>query len=286
MSGRTPKGKLYVVATPIGNLKDITLRALEVLKSVDYIFCEDTRTTRKLLNFYDVKGKALVSLFEHNEEKRVEEVVRLLEEGKDVALVSEAGTPAISDPGAKLVREVRARGFQVVPVPGASALCAALSVSGLDLSKGFVFLGFLPKDPNKKRALFLSVRFSPRPLVFFESPHRLRSTLKVAFEVLGERKVVLLRELTKVYEEVREAVLSEVLELDPVGEYVVVVEGSEEEEVEVDYRELLKDLLSQGYSLKEASRLLSVQFGVSKKYLYSLGLNLSKSASTRDRSCG
>jgi 16S rRNA (cytidine1402-2'-O)-methyltransferase len=191
--------KLYVVATPIGNLEDITLRALRVLKEVDLIACEDTRQTLKLLSRYDIH-KELISYHEHNEITRAPEIVISLEQGASVALVTDAGTPAISDPGHRLVNLCARHGIEVIPVPGAAALVAALAASGMPIEE-FTFVGFLPSRATERRKRLRALAAEPRTLAFYEAPHRLQDTLEDALEILGNRPAVIAREITKMYEE-------------------------------------------------------------------------------------
>ncbi len=199
-------GHLYVVATPIGNIRDITLRALEVLKNSDLIVCEDTRVTGNLLHHYEIK-KPMRALNEFNEQNLVYEIIKKLEEGEVISLVSDNGTPLISDPGFLLVREARKRNILVTPIPGPSAVTAALSASGLP-TDSFIFLGFLPKNNSKKINLLTHLRdtvnknYSPT-IVMYESPHRLTETLKVMLEIFGDKEVTVAREITKLYEEFR-----------------------------------------------------------------------------------
>ena len=197
--GPETAGTLYVVATPIGNLEDITLRAIRILKEVRLIAAEDTRRTRILLDKYEI-STPLTSLYDQNEAKKSGLLIARLLKGEDVAYVSDAGTPGISDPGYILVREAVSRGIRVAPIPGASALIAALSVSGLPMDS-FVFLGFLPSKSMRRRKLLTSLREEERTLIFYESPHRLLASLKDIAAVLGDREVVVSREMTKVYEE-------------------------------------------------------------------------------------
>ncbi len=272
------KGLLYVVATPIGNLRDITLRALEVLKEADLILCEDTRTTRKLLTYYQISGKRLRSFYKDNEAQRVPEVLEALRRGWKVALVSEAGTPGISDPGALLVREVRKAAFAVVPIPGPSALTTFLSVSGQDLSGGFMFLGFSPARKTERKKLLQQLRDYPYPMVFFVPPHRLRTFLREALEILGDRSVVLGHELTKMHEEVRSFSLREAAEYfettAPKGEYILLLEGRSNEP-DLSMEEILaaiEDLRRKGYPLKEAVKEMARRYGLSTKELYALAL--------------
>jgi 16S rRNA (cytidine1402-2'-O)-methyltransferase len=192
-------GRLYLVATPIGNLEDITFRAVRILKEADLIACEDTRQTQKLLNHYDIK-KRLVSYHEHNEHERAPELIAELEKGSSVALVSDAGTPLLSDPGSRLVNLCIERGIPVVPIPGANSLLAALSASGLPCEK-FTFGGFLPARQGERRRALANFAGLPNTLVFFEAPHRIAATLRDATEILGPRPAAIARELTKIHEE-------------------------------------------------------------------------------------
>lgn len=220
-------GTLYVVATPIGNLEDITLRALRVLREVDLIAAEDTRHTKKLLDRYGIR-KPMVSYHEHNERERAEQLIRELKGGKDVALVSDAGTPAVSDPGYVLIRRCIEEGVRVVPVPGPSALIAALCVSGLPVHR-FAFEGFLPHKEGKRRKRLEELKDEERTLIFYESPHRLLKTLRDMLDILGDREIAVARELTKVHEEVFRGRINEAIEKfssSPVkGEITLVVEG-------------------------------------------------------------
>jgi 16S rRNA (cytidine1402-2'-O)-methyltransferase len=220
-------GTLYLVATPIGNLADITHRALQILKDVDLIACEDTRHTHKLLNHYGINTKT-ISYHEHNEQQRAAELIERLKQGSDIAVVSDAGTPSISDPGFRLVRAAIENEIQVVPVPGPSALIAALIAAGLPTDE-FFFAGFLPSRSNARRARLAELQSVPGTLIFYEGPHRLAETLKDAYEILGEREAVVARELTKLHEEIRRGRLSELAadyagKKDVRGEIVVLVD--------------------------------------------------------------
>jgi len=220
-------GKLYVVATPIGNLEDITLRALRVLREVDLIAAEDTRHTRKLLDRYKIK-KRMVSYHEHNERERAERIIEDLKSGMKVALVSDSGTPAISDPGYVLIRRCVEEGIEVIPIPGPSALLAALSVSGLPVHR-FIFEGFLPHKSGKRRNRLRQLAGEEGTIIFYESPHRLLKTLSDILEILGNRRVVIARELTKVHEEIFRGSIEEALERfgegECRGEFTILVEG-------------------------------------------------------------
>ncbi len=200
-------GVLYLVATPIGNLEDVTRRALRVLAEADVVACEDTRRTRSLLEHFRIRART-VSYHEHNERERAEELARMIEEGRSVALVSDAGTPGVNDPGFRLVRACAERGLRVVPVPGATALVAALTASGLPTDE-FYFGGFLPPRAHARREKLASVKHLRATLVFYEAPHRIAQSLADAREVLGEREAAVARELTKLHEEIARGRLSE-----------------------------------------------------------------------------
>ena len=219
-------GTLYLVATPIGNLSDITHRAIQVLRDVDLIACEDTRHTQKLLNHYSITTKT-VSYHEHNEQQRAVQLIDQLKQGSSIAVVSDAGTPSVSDPGFRLVRAAIENDVPIVPVPGPSALISALIAAGLPTDQ-FFFAGFLPAKSNARRARLSELQTVPGTLIFYEAPHRLAATLKDAFEILGEREAVVARELTKVHEEIRRghlSVLSEHYEREePRGEIVVLID--------------------------------------------------------------
>jgi 16S rRNA (cytidine1402-2'-O)-methyltransferase len=199
-------GTLYLVATPIGNLADITYRALQVLKDVDLIACEDTRHTHKLLSHYNITTKT-ISYHEHNEQQRAADLIERLKQGTNIAVVSDAGTPSISDPGFRLVRAAIQNEITIVPVPGPSALITALIAAGLPTDE-FFFAGFLPSRTTARRARLKDLQSVPGTLIFYEAPHRLAETLKDAYEILGEREAVVARELTKLHEEIRRGRLS------------------------------------------------------------------------------
>ena len=227
------KGALYLVATPIGNLEDVTRRALRVLAEADVVACEDTRRTRALLEHFGIRARTL-SYHEHNERERAEELARMIEEGSAVALVSDAGTPGINDPGYRVVRACAGRGLRVVPVPGPSALVAALTASGLPTDE-FYFGGFLPARAHARRERLSAVKGLRATLVFYEAPHRLAQSLADAREVLGEREAAVARELTKLHEEVVRGRLSELLRRFSAdgaarGEMVLVIDRDEIEE--------------------------------------------------------
>lgn len=218
---------LYIVSTPIGNLADITLRALEVLKQVDLIACEDTRHTGILLKHYNISNK-LTSFYEYNKKERTPEIIKLLKEGKSVALVSDAGTPGISDPGFYLIREVIKENLAVIPIPGPSALLSALVISGLP-SDRFVFEGFLPKRAGRRHKKLQALKDETRTMIFYDSPYRITESLKDILEVFGDRPMVLVRELTKKFETIMRGKISEIIaqieNKKLKGEIVLVIEG-------------------------------------------------------------
>ena len=220
-------GVLYVVATPIGNLEDISARALRILGEVDLIAAEDTRTTRKLLTRYGLHVR-MVSLFDANIRRRIPQLLKELDEGKQIALVSEAGTPVISDPGALLVRAAAAAGHTVTPIPGPTAIAALLSVAGMPADK-FTFLGFLPRKAGQRRRMIESIAEQPWTTVFYESPHRIIVTLEALRETLGDREIVIGREMTKLHEEIFRGTLTEASEhfQKPRGEFTVALAAAE-----------------------------------------------------------
>jgi len=271
---------LYLVATPIGNLEDITLRALRVLREVDLIAAEDTRTTRKLLSRYDIHTP-LTSYNDRNKRAKTPYVLEQLGRG-DVALVSEAGTPTISDPGQDLVVAAYEMGAQVVPVPGPSVVTAALAAAGLP-SRIFTYLGFLPRQSGARRRRLRSVAGRPETLVAFEAPHRLRDSLADMQKELGDRPIAVCRELTKLYEEVFRGSISEALErfAEPRGEFTLVVAGAEpsqrpgdDAETEASVRAEMRRLRGRGATAQEAVGLLSRRYGLPRRRLYQIWLSL------------
>ncbi|BAU23284.1 hypothetical protein THC_0899 [Caldimicrobium thiodismutans] len=269
-------GILYVVALPIGNLKDITLRALEVLKEVDLILAEDTRSFKKLERAYSLSPKEVISFYREVETEKEEKIIELLKEGKKIALCSEAGTPLLSDPGARLVRRAHLEGIKVESIPGPSALTTALSSSGVDLSKGFIFLGFLPR---KEKEIKEKLKDLPQglTLVLFLPPHRFSKTLKILLEILGDRQAFLARELTKYHEELTWSSLSELSKREEIkGESTLIIEGKEEEKgfQPPSLKEEIENLLKKGLKIKEISRRLSQKYGISSKEIYSLAKDI------------
>ena len=260
---------LYIVGTPIGNLKDVTERARETLEKVDLIACEDTRRTAILLSALGIK-KPLISYYKQKEREGAEKIVALLKEGKEVALVSDAGMPVISDPGAILVREARAAGIKVETVPGPTAVTTAAALAGLD--GGFVFLGFLPEkksDRDKRLAPFLH---SPLPLAIYAGPHDVKAILDYLYKTLGDRKAYLARELTKLHETLTEITLAEGYPEEPRGEYVIFVEGKEEISpyLSLSPEEHLRAYLEAGMDPKTAVKRVAAERGVPKDVIYQL----------------
>ncbi|MGB9699580.1 MAG: 16S rRNA (cytidine(1402)-2'-O)-methyltransferase [Thermodesulfobacteriota bacterium] len=281
MSIKNLQGKLYLVSTPIGNLEDITLRALRILKEVDLIAAEDTRHTRKLLTHYDIH-KPLISYHEHNQQEKEEFLLQEIKKGKSVALVTDAGTPGISDPGVNLVKRFLQESISVIPIPGPSALIAALSLSGLP-TDSFIFYGFLPHKESTRQRMFSSLKDRPETLVFFESPQRLKACLQDALQTLGDRQAVVARELTKIFEEVYRGKLSEIISeiegREVKGEITLVIAGSPaaKQVDETFLTQLIKEYLNIGQlSLKELATLLSAELKVSKRELYKKILEVKK----------
>jgi len=272
---------LYIVATPIGNLEDITLRALRVLSEVGLIAAEDTRKTRRLLTVYGIKTP-LTSYHEHNKKAKLIYLLNRLEE-KDVALVSEAGMPGLSDPGYELIVAAAQRGISVVPIPGPSVVVTALVISGMPTHQ-FTYIGFLPRKRGERKRLLGSIAGEPRTIVAFESPHRLLNTLNDLVKVLGDRRIAIGRELTKIHEEVFRGKISEAIEhfKEPRGEFTLVIDGKVEEAettLTPEIREDLSRLYKQGTGAKDAVAQLALETGLSKKELYGAWLKLKGSIS-------
>jgi len=266
---------LYVVATPIGNLEDITLRAIKVLSEVALIAAEDTRRTRRLLNTYDIKTP-LTSYYEHNKLTKLEYILSRLEK-EDVSLVSDAGMPGISDPGYELIKAAIERGVPVVPVPGPSAAVAAVAISGLPADR-YLYLGFLPSRSGDRRRLLESVALEMGTIVAFEAPHRLVKALVSILEVLGDRRMAVCRQLTKLHEEVFRGRVSEAIKyfVKPRGEFVLVIEGARKQKKQLDdniISQLIK-LKHKGDRAKEAVTEIAKETGISKKELYQAWLRL------------
>ncbi len=267
-------GILYVVGTPIGNLEDMSVRAVRTLGEVDFIAAEDTRVTLKLLNHFEIK-KPMVSYHEHNAREKGGEILTRLLAGESCAIVTDAGMPCISDPGEDLVRLCAQNGIDTRVIPGPSAAISALALSGLDTSK-FVFEGFLNPQKNTRLERLEELRREKRTIIFYEAPHKLCDTLRAMYQVLGDRRITLARELTKIYEEVVRTTLSQAVELyeqkAPKGEFVLVVEGMCEEEQTLSFEQaldLIGALTEKGEPLSKAAKDVARQTGFKKGELYS-----------------
>lgn len=273
------KGILYLVATPIGNLGDITLRALETLKNADIIAAEDTRRTMSLLSHLEIK-KQVTSYYEHNAKAKGEYLISLLKEGKNIALVSDAGTPAISDPGEDIVKLCIENEIKVVPIPGATAAVSALICSGMS-TKSFTFCGFLSTVNKQRKEQLKEFKDLTQTLIFYEAPHKLRKTLKDIFDSFGERNITVCRELTKVYEEFLRFTLTDAIayyeENEPRGEFVLIIEGAQKSEGDdflnnLPLSEHINYYMNQGMTKKDALKSVARDRGVSKRDVYNADL--------------
>ncbi len=268
------KGTLYLVATPIGNLADISYRALKVLEGVDFVAAEDTRNSAKLLTFFGI-SKPLVSYFEHNKRERGPQIIKRLREGESCALITDAGTPAISDPGEDLVRLCAENGVSVTSIPGACAAITALTLSGLD-TRRFVFEGFVSGTKSEVKNRLSELKNEKRTLIFYEAPHRLNATLDAFLENLGDRRIALCREITKLNEEVKRIKLSEAIEFykenSPRGEYVIVIEGASDDGEcfwkDMTIPEQVEHYVSLGMSKMDAIKETARARGVGKSVIY------------------
>ncbi len=278
-------GKLYLVPTPIGNLKDITLRALEVLKMVDVVACEDTRQSLKLLNHFNIK-KTLISYHKHNENGKSEDIIEMLKEGKNIAIVSDAGTPGISDPGEVIVKKCIEENIDFEVLTGATAITTALVYSGLDTTK-FIFRGFLPRENKDRKPIIDDLVNRTETLVFYEAPHRILNTLEFLYENLGDRKIAICRELTKMYEDIIRMTLGEAIkyykENSPRGEYVLILEGKSLEELQEEERskwnnlsveEHIKTYIEEGFSKKDAIKKVAKDREMPKSEVYKYSINI------------
>lgn len=274
-------GKIYLVATPIGNLSDISMRAIETLKNVDIIACEDTRNTIRLLNHFEIKGH-LTSYHEYNKIDKAYELCEKVKEGNNIAFVSDAGMPAISDPGYELVDIAYKEGLKVTVVPGASAVVSALAISGIS-SRRFAFEGFLPADKNEKKEILTELSQESRTLILYEAPHRLLKTLKELFEYMGDRNIAIVREITKLHEEVLRGKLADIIadyESEKIairGEYVLVIEGKsllekrgerQKSFEEISIREHYEKYIAEGMDKKDAMKAVAKDRGIQKRDVY------------------
>ena len=270
---QSPYGKLYLVATPIGNMDDMSIRMINTLKEVDFIAAEDTRNTGLLLKHFDITTKQ-ISFHEHNAKEKIPDLIRLLKSGRDIAQVSDAGLPSISDPGHDLVKAAIAEEIAVVTVPGPSAGISALIASGL-APQPHIFYGFLPRKAGQQKEFFSNKKAYPETQIFYESPHRVKATLENMFSIYGDRSVVLVRELTKIYEEYQRGLISEVLESiseNPLkGECLLIVEGASEEALDLSEADLLAEidfLVAAGAKKNQAIKEVAKKYGWNKSELY------------------
>lgn len=271
-------GILYLVATPIGNLEDITFRAIRILKEVDLIAAEDTRQTLKLLNYYNI-SKPLISYHRHNEEIKVEGLIKELKEGKCIALVSDAGTPVISDPGEIIVKKAIKEGIQIVPIPGACALISAIISSGLD-TKEFSFYGFLSMNKKIRKDKLQQIKRENKTIILYEAPHKLKTTLKDLKEVIENRQVIIAREITKIHEEFIRGSIKEILEqyTEPKGEHIILIEGnsiieeSDKEKIkkQMTIEEKYEYYKNQGIKKNEIIKKIAKEQGVNKNEIYKM----------------
>ena len=266
------KGKIYLVATPIGNLGDITFRAIEMLKSVDIIAAEDMRQTLKLLNHYEI-SKTMISYHRHNEDKQSDIIIEKIKGGESVAIVTDAGTPGISDPGEVITKKAIEEGIEIIPIPGACAAINALIVSGLDTSE-FSFYGFLSTNNKLRKAKYEEIKNDGKTAIIYEAPHRIKETLKEMIKVFDDREVAVIKELTKVHEKVLRGRLSEVIEQleEPKGEYIIVLEGIKvEKENELNALTLgehYKYYEEKGFDKKEIIKKIAKDRNVPKNDIY------------------
>ena len=273
-----PAGNLYLVPVPIGNLRDITLRALEILKKVEIIAAEDTRITRSLLSHYQIKSGRLISLHKYNEKKRIPEILELLEQGKDIAVVSDAGSPGISDPASLLVQEAIDHQINIIPLPGATAIIPALTASGFN-TESFLFLGFLPLTAKHRKEKLSLIKNSIHTVILYEAPHRIKRTLTELSEYIDNRRICLAREITKIYEEFIRGNIQDIItnfNIKEKGEFVIVIEGKKRSE-QIDRTEInqyIEKLLGQGLSSKTIAQMVANRFRISANSAYSMVLKL------------
>ena len=278
-------GKLYLVPTPIGNLKDITLRALEVLKFVDIVAAEDTRQTLKLLNHFEIK-KSLMSYHKHNEQEKSEDIIELLKEGHNIAIVTDAGTPGISDPGTVIVKKCINENIDFEVLPGATAITTALVYSGLDTTK-FLFRGFIPRENKERKILLNEIKDVKESIILYESPYRVVSTLETLLEYLGNRNIAICRELTKLHEEIKRGKIDELIDYfkntAPKGEFVLVIEGKQQEHIDRENKEKWENLsikdhilnvMESGISKKEAIKYVAKERGLNKNEVYKYAIDI------------
>ena len=281
------KGKLYIVGTPIGNIQDITIRALETLKKVDLILAEDTRQTLKLLNHYEI-SKRQISYHRHNEADKINQVKALLDEGKEIALVSDAGMPCVSDPGYLLVIELVKENYEIEVIPGVTALITAVVKSGIDTTR-FAFEGFLSVNKKQRKERLTEIKNDKRTLIVYEAPHKIKNTLRDILEMLGNRNICIARELTKIHEEYLRGTVKELIDyydtVLPKGEMVIIIEGKTDAELELEkeksfedvtIEELLTKYINEGLSRKEAVKKAAKDKKMDKNQVYKICISLGK----------
>ena len=268
------KGKLYIISTPIGNLEDITLRALRILKEVDIIAAEDTRQTLKLLNYYQI-SKHLISYHRHNEETKSNYLIEKLKEGQNIGLVSDAGTPGISDPGEEVIKKAIEEKIEVIPIPGACALISALICSGLE-TKEFCFLGFLPLNKKLRKEKLEEIKKSNKTIILYEAPHKMKTTLKDLKDYIGDRKTVLARELTKIHEEfIRKPIEELIKEAENLkGEMILIIEAEKQKEEKIDTNLTIEEQYAlyenQGLTKNEIIKKIAKERKTNKNEIYKM----------------
>ncbi|AOZ77245.1 tetrapyrrole methylase [Clostridium pasteurianum] len=278
-------GKLYLVGTPIGNLKDITLRALDTLKECDIVAAEDTRQTLKLLNYFSIK-KAMISYHKFNENDKSNEIIDLLLQDKNIALVSDAGMPGISDPGSVVIKKCIENNIPFEVIPGATALITALIYSGIDSNK-FIFRGFLPRENKDKKRLLEEIKNYRETIIIYEAPHRLKKTMEIIMDVLGNRNIAICRELTKLHEEIYRGSIEKAIEYydekQPRGEYVLIISGKSDEDIERENKNKWDSLtiedhilsyMNKGFTKKEAIKLTAKERCIPKSEVYKYSLKI------------
>lgn len=262
-------GNLYLVPTPIGNLEDITLRAINTLKMVDMVYAEDTRETINLLKHYDI-NKKIESCHKYTEMKHKDKIIRLLKEGKNIAYVTDRGTPLISDPGNVIVDECIKNNINVISLPGPNALLPALNMSGIS-NERFLFFGFLNSKKTLAKKQLLKLKNITVPIIFYESPYRLKNTIEIMYEILGSRKASIIREISKIHEEIIRSNLSNLInECNNIkGEIVIIVEGNNNDEEEnINYKEKVIEYVEKGYSKRDAIKKISLEYNINKNKIY------------------
>lgn len=265
---------LFLCPTPIGNLDDITIRTLKTLEDVELIACEDTRVTQKLLNHYSIKTKT-TSLHKYNMKAKIDSIIDLLRKGKDIAYVTDAGMPGISDPGRELVVKCQEEGIKYTVLPGPSAFTTALVLSGMD-NQRFTYVGFLDDRANKRREQLEELKDKKETIIMYESPHRLAKTLEDILKILGNREISVIREISKIYEEVVRGNVDKIIgsDITKKGEIVIVIEGAPDKKIDIDVEEELMLMLDRGYSKKDSVKIVSEKYKLPRNEVYQLSLKL------------